>query len=195
MPGEEYAIVLDYLPRGKASAFRAEPLAQVIGKDYFTLLEVVPRSELQAQEEVYVGKDERAKIELIKRRVSFTELTQRAQSEAPAAIEKLVKEKEEKFLEFFNSCGSISVRMHTLELLPGIGKKHMLQIVDERNKAPFKSLEEVESRVKLMPNVVSTITKRIIEELEGEQKYYLFTRPPAKKEERFTRGGPRFRRH
>ena len=43
MKAEDYVVVLDFLPRGKGSSFKAEPLAQVLGLEYFTLLEVVPK--------------------------------------------------------------------------------------------------------------------------------------------------------
>ena len=49
MAAEEYAYVLDYLPTGKSSAATSEPLAQVIGQDHFTLLEVTPKPELLLQ--------------------------------------------------------------------------------------------------------------------------------------------------
>ena len=41
---EEHAIVLDYLPTGRSSSARSEPLVQLLGEDKFTLLEAVPKS-------------------------------------------------------------------------------------------------------------------------------------------------------
>ena len=41
---DENVIVLDFLPRGHATG-RQEPLAQVLGKKYFSLLEVVVRKD------------------------------------------------------------------------------------------------------------------------------------------------------
>ena len=99
---EERAIVLDYLPRGKSTGYKTEPLAQLLGTSYFTLLEVVPKADLKIQEEVYVGKDERDKIDYIKRRVPFKELTNTAQMELEKAVEKLVKGDEAKYVAFFN---------------------------------------------------------------------------------------------
>ena len=44
---EEYAVVLDYLSRGYVksdmSKFGGKPIAQAIGTDYFTLLELAPK--------------------------------------------------------------------------------------------------------------------------------------------------------
>ncbi len=179
---EEYCIVLDYLPTGKSSAIKSESLAQVIGKDFFTLLEVTPKVgiNLSIGETVYVGKDDRPKINLIKNRIRFGELTSNSISEIEDVINEIVEEKKEKFLEFYNKSRPISLKRHQLELLPGLGKKHMLDVLKEREKEPFKSFEEITKRVKNMPDPKKAIVKRIMEELEGpEDKHYLFSRPPA----------------
>jgi len=62
-----------------------------------------------------------------------------------------------------------------LELIPGIGKKYMWQVINEREKKPFLSFDDIIKRTEL-PNPVKLITKRVMEELEGESKYRLFTR-------------------
>jgi len=182
MTAEEHALVLDYMPTGKPSASKTEAVAQVIGKDFFTLLEVTPKAgtHLNVGEEIYVGKDERPKVELVKGRIMYKDLTSNSLSELEEVIAKIIGEKKEKFLGFFNTSRAISLRRHQLELLPGMGKKHMLAILDERDKKPFASLEEVPIRVKGTPDIVKMLVKRVIGELEGsEDKHYLFVRPPA----------------
>ncbi len=182
MTAEEQALVLDFMPQGKSSSAKAEALAQVMGKDYFTLLEVVPKvgANLTVCEEIYVGKDERPKVELVKGRISYKDLTSNSLSEIDEVITKIVQSKKEKFLAFFNTSRAISLRRHQLELLPGMGKKHMLAILDEREKKPFASLEDVVLRVKGTPDPVKSIVKRVMEELQDpEDKHYLFVRPPA----------------
>lgn len=187
---EEYGIVLDFLPRGKSSSYKSEPIAQILGVEHFTLLEVVPKVgvELKAMEKIYVGKEERDKIDYIKKRITFNELTTNSLSEIEKAIEKLVTENEKRFVDFYNNAAPITIRRHQLELLPGLGKKHMRNILEEREKEPFKSFVDVEKRVRLMPNPAKTIVKRIMEELEGaDDKHFLFVRPPStgEKERRF----------
>ena len=178
---EEEAIVLDYLPKGKSSSFKPEPLAQVLGKQFFSMLEVVPKAELKAMETVYVGKDERAKIEFIKRRINFDQLTSTAVAELDKAVEKIVLDDKPRFLAFYNTAQSITLRRHQLELLPGMGKKHMLDILKEREKKPFESFEDLSERVRLLPDPVKTVVKRIVLELEDETlNHYLFARPPVK---------------
>lgn len=181
MPNEEHALVLDYLSKGKSSSYKTEPLAQVMGTTHFTLLEVVPKTSLSILEEVYIGKETRDKIDFIKKRIPFEELTSTAQSEIERAIKKIVVENPGQFLEFYNSCGPISIKRHRLELLPGIGKKHVVNILQERQKKPFESYDDIEKRVHLMPDPIQAIVKRILQEMqEPDLKYYLFTRPPVK---------------
>ncbi len=197
MPNEEYALVLDYLQAGKPNSYKAEPVAQVIGTAFFTLLEVVPKSPLKAMDRVYVGKEQRNEIDYIKKRIDYSELTSTASLELERAVEKIVGEDKKRFVDFFNKAMPITIKRHQLELLPGLGKKHMLDILAERQKKPFESFEEIEQRVKLMPNAKKTIIKRILEELqEKDMKHYLFARAPPKPFEKdFGRGDRGFRRN
>ena len=185
MPNEDYSIVLDYLPRGKSTGYRSEPLCQILGMEFFTILEAVPKADLKIGETVYVGKDERPKIGIIKRRISFSELTSTAQIELPKAIEKAVLENGARFLSFFNDSASLSLRMHQLELLPGLGKKHMHEVLSEREKKKFESFAEITQRIHLMPDPMKLLVRRIMQEIQGEGgKHYLFARPPADPEQR-----------
>ncbi len=174
---EEYVWVLDYLPNGYAEDRRAEPVIQSIGEDHFTLLELVPKDNVQISPEdrLYVGADKRDKIKVIKRRLRYDDLTSMSRSILPEVLKKIVKNNEKKYVELFNKAGSITPRMHMLELLPGFGKKHVSYIIDERRAKPFESFEDIRSRVKLLPGLCDTIASRILDELkDSHKKYYLF---------------------
>ncbi len=188
MPNEEKALVLDYLPKGKPDSYKSEPFAQVLGEQFFTLLEVIPKAELKVMESIYVGKEERDKIDYIKRRIKFEELTSTAVAELEKAIEKIVKDDQKRFLDFYNTAGSVTIRRHQLELLPGFGKKHMQDIIRERAKKPFESFDDLNKRVKFLPDPFKAIVKRIELELqEPGLNHYLFARPPAKEKRLFKR--------
>ncbi|MEW6062780.1 MAG: DUF655 domain-containing protein [Nanoarchaeota archaeon] len=177
---EEYVIVLDYLPHGhpfdKRPMHRKTAIAQAIGKNYFILLELVPKREqtLQAHEEVYIGEGKRDKIHHILGKINSTELTETAKTELSYIIENLVKKNEQRFINFFNNASPINLRVHQLELLPGVGKKHMQEIIARREEEKFKSFEDIKQRVKLMPDPEKIVIKRILNELEGKEKYNLF---------------------
>ena len=180
---DENVIVLEFLPRGHSTG-RHEPIAQVIGDKYFSLLEVVVRKdvELKPNDKVYIGESKRDKIDHIKRRITVNELTSYAKSELPFVVEKLVKENETRYVNFFNTAQPISTRFHQLELIPGIGKKHLWDIIDERKKSPFTSFEDIKKRIKLMPDPANSVIKRVMEELENEDiRFRLFVAGPTKK--------------
>ena len=179
---EEYAIVLDFLPNGYP--FDRRPMhvktsiAQAIGKENLVLLELIPKKEcfLQPHEEVYIGEGKRDKIHHIVGRIPVSKLTGTAKSELNYIIEEVVKKDEKKFVDFFNKAGSINTRMHQLELLPGIGKRHMLAILDARLDKPFENFDDIKTRVTLLPDPEKAIIRRILLELEGSEKHYLFVR-------------------
>jgi len=177
---EETVIILDFLSHGypfdSRPLHQKTPIAQAIGKDHFSLLELVPKKgiHLQPDEEVYIGEGKRDKIHHISGRLILSKLTQTAQSQLTLVLEKQIKEKEKKFVEFFNKSGPINTRRHQIELLPGIGKKHMWEILQAREEKEFTSFEDIKSRVKLIPNPEKLVLKRILAELNNEDKYKLF---------------------
>jgi len=179
---EEYAYVLDYLPHGRPTArptYRAGALVQLVGEEFFTLLEATVKETLvlKLYDRVYVGKESREEITYIIGRIGYDELTSTARMELPTALEKIVLNREAWFINFFNTAQAITPRMHALELIPGIGKKYMWQIINERDRIPFKSFDDLQQRASI-PSPAKLITKRILEELSGESKYRLFTRAP-----------------
>jgi putative nucleotide binding protein len=179
---EEHAIVLDFLKHGYPEDSRPlhqkEAIVQALGKDHFTLFELVPKPDLEfkSQDEVYVGEGERDQISWIKGILPFDKLTQTAKSELKFVIEAAVTKNEEKFVNFFNYSGPISLRAHTLELLPGIGKRHAKELLEEREVRPFVSFEDITARVSSVSNPKKLVIGRILDELEEKDRFKLFVR-------------------
>jgi putative nucleotide binding protein len=173
---EEKAMILDFLPNGYPMEPRRLPIAQAIGIDYFTLLELVPKrgTQLQLKEEVYIGEGKRDKIEFIRGRLFKQKLTETAKLQLQDFIIKTVDTKEDRFISFFNNAGAVSTRLHQLELLPGLGKKHTQAIIEEREKEKFKNFEDIKKRIKNIPDPKKIIEKRLIEELTEEVRHKLF---------------------
>ena len=177
---EETAIVLDFLLNGyaqdKSPSHLKTPIVQAIGTANFTILELVPRKGvfLQPFETVYVGQAKRDKIHHINGRIPFTKLTSTARAEVEHAVKEIVSKDEARFISFFNDARPLNTRVHTLEFLPGVGKKHMMEILDERRDKPFESFKDLKARVKLIQDPEKIIVKRIVQEIEGKEKYNLF---------------------
>ncbi|MEM5772272.1 MAG: DUF655 domain-containing protein [Candidatus Aenigmatarchaeota archaeon] len=180
---DNYLIVLDFLPRGHATG-KMEPIAQGIGENFFSLLEVCIKKDVIVKQgdRLYIGPGERKEVEYIKRRISAKDLTNIAHSALPEIVEKIIKNNEKRFVDFFNNAKPITTRMHQLELLHGIGKKYMWNIIEEREKGPFTSFEDIKKRLTMIPDPVELLKKRILQEIESEdEKYYLFVIKPQKR--------------
>ncbi|QGA80342.1 DUF655 domain-containing protein [Candidatus Nanohalobium constans] len=171
---DEYVKVLDFLEHGRSND-RDERVAQVIGTENYTLLEVVMREEERPKggEKLYIGEGDRDKVEFIKQRISHDDLTNSAQAELKYVLKALIKENEDDFVEFFNTATPVTPRRHAFELLPGIGSKHMQKLIDERESGDFESFEDIEERVPSVPDPAETIQERIVQEMKGETKHKL----------------------
>ena len=177
---EENAIVLDFLPNGypfdTRPIHKKTAIAQALGKEHFVLLELVPKKDifLQPYEEVYIGEGKRDKIHHISGKIPMDKLTKTAVSELSFMIKDIVEKNEKDFVDFFNKAQPLTTRMHQLELLPGLGKKHMWEIIDARKDKDFESFADLKKRVKLMPNPQKAIIKRILAEMSGKEKHMIF---------------------
>ena len=177
---EEQAIVLDFLPHGNALDTRPQhrktPLVQAIGKIHLILLELVPKREavIQPLQEVYIGEGKRDQIHHIIGRIPLDKLTATARSTLELIVKDFVSKNEPRFVEFFNKSQPLTTRMHQLELLPGLGKKHMWEILERREEKKFDNFKDIKARVKLLPDPEKLVAKRIFKELAGEEKHRIF---------------------
>jgi len=181
---EDMVYILDFLPYGYGLGYirrykRAHrgPVAQAIGVSYFILLELAPVSGLHLKigERISLGGGLEGQIIKVTRRLTYDELTATSKAELPHILEIIVKSREKDFVEFFNTAPPLTKKMHSLELLRGVGKKVLWRIINERKKRPFESFEDIKSRVKIDP--LKVIVERIIEELSMPQRHYLFVAP------------------
>jgi putative nucleotide binding protein len=179
MKRDENAYVLDYLPKGKQDmpSHKRKPLVQAVGDIHFSLLELNPKQdkEFEIGERLYIGDNIREKIDRVERRIKYEWLTPTAKSELPHIVEKIVSENEGEYVGFFNTASSLTTRLHKLETLPKIGKKHREEILEEREIAPFQSFSDMKSRLSHTPDPKRLIVDKVIEELKGDSKYHLFT--------------------
>lgn len=177
---EEYAIILDFLPHGypfdNRPSHKKTAVAQAIGKSRFLILELVPKAGvfLQPHDTVYIGDGKRDQVHHILGRLSVDKLTSTARSELDFVLKELIKENEVRFVHFFNTAQPLTTRMHALELVPGLGKKHMWEIIEKRKEKDFSGYKDLRDRVRFMPDPEKAILKRIVDELSGKEKHKIF---------------------
>jgi putative nucleotide binding protein len=176
---EEFAYVLDFVPRGKSTVIKGRegPIVQAIGEERLTLLELLAmeNQELDVGEKVKIGKEGREKIISVLGKLTFEELSSESEAALPAVVEGLVKANEAKYVSYFNELQPLTPRLHGLELIPGIGKTFMREIISTREKKPFTSFDDIQQRVGVH-EPAKMIARRIVEELSGGSRINLFVK-------------------
>lgn len=170
-------VVLDYLPHGRADDTRPQyekpPLALALGEANFRLVELV----VDRDGEVSIGDQLPENDDAIERQrdIEYDELTGGARSELEYAVEEIVDHYEKRFVDLYNDAQPITLRLHQLNLLPGIGKKLRNAILDERKRGPFEDFAAVDERVNGLHDPKEVLVERILEELRDEDlKYRIF---------------------
>ena len=173
---DDYVIVLDYLPYGYPLEGKHMPVVQAIGEQGFSLLELAPVRGVSIipGEKVYIGPEKRDKIHFIIGRLPEGKLTETAKIQLQQFIATVVGEHESNFVKFFNTVQAINTRLHRLELLPGFGKKHTLEIIRSREEKPFESFEDMKKRASSVPDPRKAIEKRLWEEIVEKPRHLLF---------------------
>jgi len=176
-------IVLDLMPHGhigdqKPSWARA-PLAQVLTFPDFVLYEVKYNrdSDIKVQEkDTYENFRNQNKLKEVVRKIDYEDLTNTSKALIQSILEKEVKNYEDLFIRFFNNSTSITPRLHALKLIPGIGQKHMWEILEARERQEFMTFQDISDRTSIS-NPAKQIALRIIKELQREGiKYYIFSK-------------------
>ncbi|MFB6071667.1 MAG: DUF655 domain-containing protein [Halobacterium sp.] len=179
---EEFAVVLDYLAHGRSDGGRDYSdgaLAYAVSVEDFALyeLQLEPDADISILDRVRIRPDfdegiERGHV------VDYDDLSDGARSELDYVVEDVVDENEQRFVDFYNDAQPISLRLHQLNLLPGIGDKLRDNVLDERKRhGPFESFEDVADRVDGLHNPREVIVERILDEMREEDlKYHNFAR-------------------
>jgi putative nucleotide binding protein len=169
--------VLDFSLRGKSITIRGREgiIIQAIGENRLTLLELlgVQNVNFEIGERVYIGKEGRNKILSVLGKLQYESISQSAKNELPSIVEKIVLANEERFVSYINTAQPITPRIHSLELIPGIGKTYMMSIINDRERGRFTSFSDIQSRIGLK-DIHKLVTKRIVEEITKETRMTLF---------------------
>ena len=173
-----YAVVLDYLPHGRPDddrpQYKKSPLAYALGESDFQLLEltITDDADVSIGDRIVLAPDDEREVVGRIREVDYDDLSNAAHSELEYVVEEVVDRNERRFVDFYNEAQPITLRLHQLNLLPGIGKKLRNDVLDERKRAPFESFEELEERIAGLHDPKGVLVDRILEELRDEDLKY-----------------------
>ena len=185
-----HAVVLDFLPHGRPDddrpQYKKSPLAYALEESEFRLLELAfgDDADVGIGDRIVVEpRSEREAIERV-RDVDFEDLSNAASSELEYVAADVVDRHERRFVDFYNDAQPITLRLHQLNLLPGIGKKLRNNILDERKRGPFESFADLEERVSGLHHPKDVLVERVMEELRDDDlKYKAFVRRDRADEE------------
>ncbi|WP_135828711.1 DUF655 domain-containing protein [Halorussus halobius] len=175
------AVVLDFLPRGRADddrpQHRKQPVAYALGVEEFRLFEVTLEEDVNLTITDRFDADRSSDAVASVREVEYEDLSGAAQSELEHAVRDVVGSDEQRFVDFYNDAQPITLRLHQLNLLPGIGKKLRNNVLEQRKRKPFESFGDLEDRVSGLHDPSEVLVERILEELrEDDLKYRTFVR-------------------
>jgi putative nucleotide binding protein len=179
-PGDDYdyGVVLDYLPHGHPDddrpQYQKSPVAHVLGEASFLLYEVTldDDSDVGFGDRIPLTPDDQDSDVERMRRIDHEDLTRGARQELEYAVEEIVDRHERRFVDFYNDAQSITLRLHQLNLLPGIGKKLRNNVLDERKRGPYETFDGLEERVSGLHDPKGVLVDRIMEEIREEDLKY-----------------------
>ncbi|BBG24430.1 DUF655 domain-containing protein [Sulfuracidifex tepidarius] len=181
-PKDVIVYVLDYMREGnpldKHKFHSNKPIIQAVGRDFFTLSEILVQDiskEIQIEQMIDLREDNGVLFDL---NISYDDLTTVARDSLKRVLPTILTDKEQEIVTFFNNAGPLTLRLHSLELIPSIGKKTLRTFLEERKRKPFESYKDIEDRTGIK-DVKGLLVERIIKEMQGEEKYYLFVYPFA----------------
>ena len=118
---------------------------------------------------IYVGvdSDRRTEVGAILGMAKVDLLSSTAITELPYVIKSFIEENEEHFIKsFFNIAGPLSLKQHAFQLLPGIGKKKALQMVESRGSSGFSSIEQLNDKCSI--DAAELLARRFALEIEDK---------------------------
>ena len=116
---------------------------------------------------VYIGTDasKRVNIGRVLGMTNLGRVANHVKADLPLVIQIFIEENERHFIDtFFNRAGNMSLKQHSFELLPGVGNKKALQMVDARGSRGFETLAALNEACNI--DAADLLAKRFHTELE-----------------------------
>ena len=176
---EEFAFILDFRINSRSSLIKGRDgtIIQGIGLDHLTLLEILgsPDESFTIREKIGIGKDGRSKVVSVLGKLLYSNLTSDSIHSLPEILEIIVSTNEPFYVNYFNDSQALTPRLHFLEVIPGIGKTLLSQILKERDINRFSSFLDLQERIHIR-DPSKLIARRLFDELSCSTKLNVFIR-------------------
>lgn len=173
------SVVIDFYPYGKSLSHRRSedynPLAVAVTVEWFQFFDVIliSGSKISIGAHLLLSSTNKSILRLNK--LHYNQLSSSALEILPVIVKEIVTTFESRYVAFFNRAQPLTTQMHQIQLLPGIGQKRLWSILKARKNDLFSSFSDFTKRTGIS-DPISIFTNRILLELEGVSKYYLFTK-------------------
>mgnify|MGYP001158510452 CR=1 FL=1 len=130
---------------------------------------VAKNSEVGVGDRIYVGVDNARRVDVgeILGMARIDLLSNAATSDLPLIMQIFIEENSKHFIDaFFNRAGPISLKQHAFELLPGIGNKKAMQMVEQRGSSGFSDIEQLNETCNI--DSCELLAKRFVNEIEDK---------------------------
>ena len=124
---------------------------------------------LNPTDRIYIGLDQSKKVHVDSfiGGAKLDLMSNFARQDMPLVIQLFIEDNSNHFVKsFFNAAGNLSLKQHAFELLPSIGNKKAVQMVQERGSSGFKSMEALNQSCNI--DAAELLAKRFISEIEDQ---------------------------
>ncbi len=147
----------------------------VLGNKNFTPLELLLKNNETCDllDKLYLGEEKRDKVQNVNKWISEIEFQEANKLIVYDAIQKIILDNEQKYLEFINSNKDFELQKKALAISFRLGPKTTEKILDAKKEKEFNSLKELEYRAKtniFMKNLI----QKIYNEISGKDKLRIF---------------------
>lgn len=167
--------MLDVKSRARSALYRSREgtIVTALGEKRFILLEMLAKPKTQFESGERIEVDER--IQAVLGKLDYSMIPETAIQEIPRTIHSIVESCEARFIKYLNVAGLVTAQVHSIGMLPGVGKAILKAILSEREAHPFTSYADIESRTGWR-NPTENLVQRIRDEIEGRTGTRLFVR-------------------
>jgi predicted nucleic acid-binding OB-fold protein len=141
-----------------------------ISEEKMLLCRLEPKSgidPLLTTSRVYIGTDasKRVHVDRVLGMTNLGRVPNHVKADLPLVIQIFIEENQQHFVNaFFNRAGNMSLKQHAFELLPGVGNKKAMQMVDARGSTGFESFAALNEACNI--DAADLLAKRFHTEME-----------------------------
>ena len=121
-------------------------LILAISENHLQTIRIRPNISAQMQSAgTVLGLDDSTIINEVLGMIRYRNLSSRAQDSLADVINSIIIDNPEPYLSFYNRAGNLSLKMHAFALLPGVGNKKALEMVDLRGRDGWEEFSKLDA--------------------------------------------------